>query len=248
MFDQGYIRNFCPRNLDSFDYLPSVGSSGGMLVVWNGAKFFGHVIFQNEFAMSIEFTSSISNASWVLTNVYAQCTPDGKQRFLNWFHNIDMAEDTDWLVVGDFNLLRKPEDRNRSGGNISEMLEFNAAISNQRLEELKLYGTKYIWTNKQLSPLLERLDWFFASVAWLTNYPGSFVSSLSRDTSDHTPCLISISTDVPKAKVFRFENYWLLHDDFMQVMEHGWNVPTYQTDKAKVMTAKLKNLRRVLRA
>jgi hypothetical protein len=151
-------------------------------------------------------------------------------------------------VVGDFNLLRKPDDRNRPGGNISEMLEFNAAISNQRLEELKLYGTKYIWTNKQLSPLLERLDWFFASVAWLTNYPGSFVSSLSRDTSDHTPCLISISTDVPKAKVFRFENYWLLHDDFMQVMEHGWNVPTYQTDKAKVMTAKLKNLRRVLRA
>jgi hypothetical protein len=74
------------------------------------------------------------------------------------------------------------------------------------------------------------------------------VSSLSRDTSDHTPCLISIPTDVPKAKVFRFENYWLLHDDFMQVIEHGWSVPTFQSDKAKVMTAKLKNLRRVLRA
>jgi hypothetical protein len=77
----------------------------------------------------------------------------------------------------------------------------------------------------QLSPLLERLDWFFASVSWLTNYPGSFVSTLSRDISDHTPYLISISTDVPKAKVFHFENYWLLHDEFMKWMEHGWNVP-----------------------
>jgi hypothetical protein len=66
-----------------------------MLVVWNGAKFTGHVIFQNEFAMSLEFTSSISIASWVLTNVYAPCTPDGKQRFLNWFHNIGMFEETD---------------------------------------------------------------------------------------------------------------------------------------------------------
>jgi hypothetical protein len=33
----------------------------------------------------------------------------------------------------------------------------------------------------------------------------------------------------------------------MQVMAHGWNVPTFQTDKTKAMTAKLKNLRRVLR-
>jgi hypothetical protein len=98
--------------------------------------------------MSLEFTSSISNAFWILSNVYAPCTTDGKQRFLNWFHNIDMFEETDWLVVGDFNLLRKLEDRNRPGSNISELMEFNADISNQRLEELKLHGTKYTWTNK----------------------------------------------------------------------------------------------------
>jgi hypothetical protein len=54
-----------------------------------------------------------------------------------------MSEETNWLVVGDCNLLRKPEDRNRPGGNINELLEFNVAISNQILEELQLHGTKY---------------------------------------------------------------------------------------------------------
>jgi hypothetical protein len=39
--------------------------------------------------------------------------------------------------------------------------------------------------------------------------------TLSRDISDHCPCLILISTDIPRASVFRFENYWLLHDEFM---------------------------------
>jgi hypothetical protein len=39
----------------------------------------------------------------------------GKQKFLNWFHIIEMAEDADWLVVGDFNLMRKPDDRNKPG-------------------------------------------------------------------------------------------------------------------------------------
>jgi exonuclease III len=33
VFDQAYIRIFCPQNLDSFDYQPLVESSGGMLVI-----------------------------------------------------------------------------------------------------------------------------------------------------------------------------------------------------------------------
>jgi hypothetical protein len=61
-------------------------------------------------------------------------------------------------------------------------------------------GNKFTWTNKQVSPLLERLDWFFASTSWITNYLGSFASTLSRDVSDHSPCLISFSTDIPKAE------------------------------------------------
>lgn len=73
-------------------------------------------------------------------------------------------------------------------------------------------------------------------------------SALSKDTSDHVPCLISITTDIPKAKVFHFENYWLERSDFRQVMEHAWSLPIGDTDKAKRMVAKFKNLRRVLRA
>jgi hypothetical protein len=68
------------------------------------------------------------------------------------------------------------------------------------------------------------LDWFFASIPWFTNIPGSVVSTLSRDVSDHHPCLVSMTTDIPKSKVFRFDNYWLLHDDFIAVMQHGWNL------------------------
>jgi hypothetical protein len=28
---------------------------------------------------------------------------------------VDMADDCDWLLVGDFNLVRKPTDRNKPG-------------------------------------------------------------------------------------------------------------------------------------
>ena len=38
------------------------------------------------------------------------------------------------------------------------------------------------------------------------------------------------------------------HEVFMDVVRHGWNLPTFQTDKAKVISTKFKNLRRVLKA
>jgi hypothetical protein len=39
----------------------------------------------------------------------------------------------------------------------------------------------------------------------------------------------------------------MLHDDFMQIMEQGWNLPNNQTDKEKRKLLKLKNLRTVFR-
>jgi endonuclease/exonuclease/phosphatase family metal-dependent hydrolase len=132
-----------------------------------------------------------------------------------------MPNDTDWLLMGDFNMIPWPSDRNKPGDNIQDMLSFNLVVSNLRLEELQLIGNKYTWTNKSESPLLERLDWFLASTSWMISYPRSNVKTLSRDTSNHSPCLITISTDTPKAKVFRFQNYWMMHGDFMQIREHG---------------------------
>jgi hypothetical protein len=96
--------------------------------------------------------------------------------------------------------------------------------------------------------LLVRLDWFFASVPWITSYPGSMVTTLSRDVSDHHPCLISMTIDIPKSKVFQFENYWLLHEDFLLVMHHGWNLHILPQDRAKKLMTKFKNLRKVLRS
>jgi hypothetical protein len=81
----------------------------------------------------------------------------------------------------------------------------------------------------------------------MAKYPYSFASSLSRDCSDHIPYVITINTDIPKARAFRFENYWMLHDEFMEIVENCWHILNYQTDKAKKMGAKLKHLRKILR-
>ena len=76
-----------------------------------------------------------------------------------------MPEEVEWILLGDFNLLGSPSDRNRPGGDINEMLLFNEAISVLGVVELPLMGRKFTWSNKQFPPLLERLDWFFTSIS-----------------------------------------------------------------------------------
>jgi hypothetical protein len=170
-----------------------------------------------------------------------------QERFLNWFKNIQMPDIVNWLIVGDFNLYRSPDDRNKPRGDNLEMYLFNEAISALGLVELTLKGRRFTWSNKQFPPLLERLDWFFMSPIWTVAYPNTFASSLVMETSNHTPCVISISTVIPKKSIFRFENYWMEHQDFLPLVQHAWSAPTFETDAAKIVTGKFKNLRKVFK-
>lgn len=121
------------------------------------------------------------------------------------------------------------------------MLSFNEAISALALIEFPVKGRKYTWSNKQDSPLLERLDWFFTSTSWATTYPKTLAHTLTMETSDHVPCIITIETNIPKSNRFRFENYWMEHERFLDVVQHGWSVRVTATDSAKAITAKFKN-------
>ena len=92
-----------------------------------------------------------------------------------------MPHDKRWLIVGDFNLTRRPENRNSAGGDINMMLAFNEAISQLDLVEIPLHGLSFTWSNKQREPLLQRLDWFFISQEWSVSYPDTLATMLPRD-------------------------------------------------------------------
>lgn len=40
-FDMAFIRKFALKRFDQFDFVPSIGASGGLLVVWNSSCFAG---------------------------------------------------------------------------------------------------------------------------------------------------------------------------------------------------------------
>ena len=69
-FDLQFIKNFCPRQVDSFEFLPSVGAFGGIITIWKSYLFDGHLAFSNDFSISVELTSKHNDSTWLLTNIY----------------------------------------------------------------------------------------------------------------------------------------------------------------------------------
>jgi hypothetical protein len=99
----------------------------------------------------------------------------------------------------------------------------------------------------QPSPLLEKLDWAFTSSSWIISYPNTSAKALDMVPSDHNPLIISISTIIPKSKIFRFENFWLCSAEFISLVNELWSSQNHQTDPAKVITARFKELRKRLK-
>jgi endonuclease/exonuclease/phosphatase family metal-dependent hydrolase len=128
--------------------------------------------------------------------------------------NLDIPAHEHWLFVGDFNFYRSTENRNREGANLNDMFTFNEIISHLGLVELPIKGRGFTWSNMQAVPLLEQLDWFLTTPNWTILHPNMQVHPLSRPISDHMPCVVKIDSKVPKAAVFRFENYWVRRPGF----------------------------------
>lgn len=208
-FDLSYVKLFGPRQFDQFVFVPSNGASGGLITIWNSATFSGSLIFSESFACGVKLTSLESAKEWSLVNVYGPCDGPARDNFTSWLFDLDIPSSEDWLIIGDFNFIRGPENRNKSGGDTTDMFTFNEFIQTQSLVELPIKGRSYTWSNMQLNPLLEQLDWYFTSANWTITYPNTSVDPLPKPVSDHTPCVISINTLMPKSKVFRFENFWI---------------------------------------
>jgi hypothetical protein len=82
-FDSSFIRQFAPRRFDAFDYIPSIGASGGILILWSSSLFVGTMVEKFQFSLTISFTAMHNGGQWRLTNIYDPCQQPDRTSFLN---------------------------------------------------------------------------------------------------------------------------------------------------------------------
>jgi hypothetical protein len=71
-----------------------------------------------------------------VTNVYGPAAAPDKAGFISWLYNFDTSGIDDWIILGDFNLLRSPADRNMPGGCMNEKVSSNDLIHHLDLVEI----------------------------------------------------------------------------------------------------------------
>jgi hypothetical protein len=247
-FDISNLKNFGPRRFSHFTFSPSDGASGGLLIVWNGNLCSGTVIDTHRFAFTVKLRSLQSSQEWLLTNIYGPCAPGPKAKFTNWFYNYDSSNYDLWKLVGDFNLMLSPDNRNRLGGNVQDMLLFNDIIHHLDLVVVPPKDRFFTWSNMQDNCLLEKLDWVFTNSDWTLAFPNMMAHTLTDAVLDHLPYVMQMLSAIPRTNTFRFENHWISHPGFMPIVEQIWNQSNNRGSIALIISGELKALRSGLKA
>jgi hypothetical protein len=155
------------------------------------------LITSNCFALTVKLTSLQSGQRWYLRNVYGPCTPTGKPEFTNWLYNIDASAYDLWMWTSDFNLIHCLDNRNRLGGNTSDMMLFNDLINHLNLVEVSLKNRAFTWSNMQQKTLLVKLDWVLTSSNWTASFPNTLAYAISHAVSDHLSYVVQKESMVP---------------------------------------------------
>jgi hypothetical protein len=71
-----------------------------------------------------------------------------------------------WLIIWDFNLIYKLQDKNNGRVNRGLMHRFKRAIDHLEVKEINLVGRNFTWSNGQDPPTLSEIDIGFCTQAW----------------------------------------------------------------------------------
>lgn len=77
-FDHSFIRKCCPRRFDKFEFIPSIGASGGIIIIWCSSQFSATMIHKEQFVLTLELLPVHDTKKWRLSNVYGPC--EGPER------------------------------------------------------------------------------------------------------------------------------------------------------------------------
>lgn len=78
-----------------------------------------------------------------------------KLDFLDEITQIAPPNSEPCLIVGDFNLIRYPHEKNNNNFHAQEAAAFNDAINSLALIELPLLDRRFTWSNNRENPVLE---------------------------------------------------------------------------------------------
>lgn len=151
--------------------------------------------------------------------VYGPSQSSAKQAFLQEIASSKPTLGSNWLVLGDFNLIYRADDKNNSNINLRCMTQFRNTLNTGELKEIHPQNRKFTWNNEHQRPTLVRLDRVFCNEGWDTLFENHVLQVMSSSISDHCPLLLSNNSGPNRPKIFHFESFWIKMLGFFETVQ-----------------------------
>ncbi|KAL0925310.1 hypothetical protein M5K25_003631 [Dendrobium thyrsiflorum] len=187
----------------------------------------------------------ISNLSLYASFIYASSFYLVRKHL--WKSLTDFCDNIDgpWFVGGDFNAICNSSER--LGGrppNPLAMDDFNNMIMECSLFDVGFSGNTFTWNR---GCMWQRLDRILFNSNWVNSLYNTAIEHLSNTLSDHSPLLMSFQDCQSQVGFsFRFQNMWLLNEDFLSMVMENWEAPIFPNNEVcgmKRLWLKLKRLK-----
>ncbi|XP_050222287.1 uncharacterized protein LOC126672380 [Mercurialis annua] len=197
-------------NLDyKFDFIPSIGASGGLLLIWNSILLRNVIITKGHRCIVMDFVFEARPCRHIL--IYASNV--ALERELFWRQLNDFLNFMGTIFIsGDFNETLHLEERLNATVFTPSMLALRDLINNAKMLDLPLQGRTFTWQN---SHSRSRIDRCLVSASVSALWPRMSLSSLPRGQSDHVSiCFKSDKVVDWGPKPFRSIDAWWEHEEF----------------------------------
>ncbi|CAG7886739.1 unnamed protein product [Brassica rapa] len=221
--------------------------NGRIVVMWN-PRISVVVYLKSEQLMVCGVFDPASRISFTVGFVYAY--NERSQRIALWSSLVQLSlsssiRNSPWLVLGVFNQVLSTDEAYSLypvdlciGG----MGDFQDCIDDSGVFDLSFRGCPFTWTNKSPSnPKSRKLDRALVNEAWMEVFPNSNALFDAPGSSDHSPCLITVSDSAEHRKSrFTFFSFFETHPEYLKRLSEAWTSPVSRAGPMSTLYLKLR--------
>jgi exonuclease III len=97
---------------NNYVYLPADGTRGGIVLAAKSSTMLISNPLRTNHTISADILDQRRNLSWTVTGVYGPQGELDKKMFIRELRNVKHTAKEKWLILGDFNLIYKEQDKN----------------------------------------------------------------------------------------------------------------------------------------
>jgi hypothetical protein len=184
---------------------------------------------------------------WTLTTVYGPQTEAKKLTFMVEIRLLKQIAHERWLLLGDFNLIYRANDKSNANINRRLMNRFWSCLDEIEMKEIQLHGRRYTWTSSTQNPTQTKIDHIFATKDWEFLYLDYHLQAGGTSVSDHCPLILAYNPLQKRFKGICFESCWLLYPEFKEMVTDSSSMPVSTSNKARALHIKLARLAKTLK-